>query len=304
VPSIQSGANSGGPPSPAASVPGARSLLQAIPIHSSDPTQAAPLESSSTSSPALGLAAVPGPAGRRGPMPQAELDALLHHATVAAWKTFAFHATKTSALEGEGGIGRAGLDPAHGGTGAASGSETQVAQSRGKVHYTRRHEHAQGYRKFFEGEAYGSRMHPAHLQGPAQVLQLSLHSDVLASEERDQDDNSGYTTTQRIRAENIRRLNPTPLADSRQQGARGWLEHQLRGLTSLEALKSNLSIPGRLALRDLRARGLNEGELLQMVKNAMMANPAATFMPAYSSANPRSSHDELNAAGLPLLGQK
>jgi hypothetical protein len=231
---------------------------------------------------------------------ESDLDALMRHATVAAYKTFAFHATKTKNIQGKRGIGQTGLDPGHGGTGAASSSATQAAASQQKVHYTRRHDHAQKYEGFLQGVPFGGRVHPRRLRGPAEMLQLNLTSDVLASQAKDPDDQLAFTTTQAISPNNIQRLKPKDLKAARAQGRRGWQEHDLKGVTALDALKSNLSDEGRAALQRLVASGHNETELMQMVKQGLLANPAVRFHPAISPESQRTNHPYLSAAG-PLL---
>ena len=80
--------------------------------------------------------------------PGAELNILLEGAAIAAWKTFAYHATKSQNVAN---ILTRGLDPNRGGTGASTGSATFQEHSRGHVHYTRKRGLAEDYQHHFQG---------------------------------------------------------------------------------------------------------------------------------------------------------
>src|SRR3954452_12148980 len=62
-----------------------------------------------------------------------QMNTLLRSAAIAAYTTYAYHATKSRNAEG---IRRDGLDPDRGGSGAAKGSDFEQ-HSRNKVHYAR-----------------------------------------------------------------------------------------------------------------------------------------------------------------------
>lgn len=236
------------------------------------------------------------------PIPANDLHLLLRHAAAAAWKTFAFHGTKSSRVEGPGGIAATGLDPNYGGTGAAKGSSEFEEQSKQKVHYTRDIYHAREYQDYFEGRsAFSGQTYPQEQQGPAEILQLSLPASVAGSEQRDVSDKQGITTNQAIPPENVRRLKPADPPATKQEGELMWRQHQLKGLGSLIALKSNMAPEGQQLLSELVRLGSKESELLQMVKQALMANPADKFLPpAEANLNRNWYKSDRGATGHPL----
>jgi hypothetical protein len=270
-------------------------LLHQIPVNSS------PVSSSVASSASGGITQ---PA-KRQPIPAETVAKLMQHAATAAYKTFAYHATKTGAVEGPTGIAATGLQPRYGGTGASGTSEEMIEQSRGKVHYARRYEHVDAYREFSEGSktAFPGKVHPS--PGPSEVLQLSLHASDLQHEQRDRDDNSARVTPQAIAPESIKRLKPSPIPASRAEGELMWREHNLRGLTSLEALKSNMPAEGQQMVDELVGSGLHESALLQMVKQGLMAHNTEKFLPFDQIRhNPRVAQSHLSGTGTPLPAKK
>ena len=149
-------------------------------------------------------------AGKRA-ITGSELQTLIKGAAFAAWKTFAFHATKS---ENVGSIMTGGLDPRRGGTGAGAISETFQEHSRGHVHYARNYGAAEAYRDYFEG---GTPFGPSRVNkspAPAEILQVTLGKAEVGNEEQDPDSPStdrAYRTTDRIQGEQIRRIRPADL---------------------------------------------------------------------------------------------
>jgi hypothetical protein len=169
------------------------------------------------------------------------------------------------------GIAATGLQPRFGGTGAATADPAFVAQSKGKVHYTRKPKHAERYRQFIEGspDAFEGVTHSE--PGPAETLLLSIHADAVKREEQDPADRYAKTTSEAIKPESIKRLKPASIPPSGQKDELGWREHQQRGLTSLQALKSNLPPESQLMVDKLVDGGADESAVLQMVKQGLMA---------------------------------
>jgi hypothetical protein len=262
-------------------------LLRQVPVN----------EASGASTASGGVA----PPAKRAPIAADTVAKLMQHAAVAAYKTFAYHATKTGAVQGPTGVAATGLQPRYGGTGASGTSQEMIEQSRGKVHYARGYEHVDKYREFAEGSktAFPGKVHPS--PGPSEVLQLSLHAADLQHEQRDRDDNAARVTPQAIAPESIKRLKPSAIPATRAEGEMMWRDHQLRGLTSLQALKSNMPAEGQQMVDDLVTGGVQESALLQMVKQGLMASNTEKFLPFDQIRhNPRVAQSHLSGTGTPL----
>jgi hypothetical protein len=279
--------------------PARKELAQVEPIApSATSSGASATQSGASSSPSAPLL-------RQVPIHPDTVAKLMQHAAVAAYKTFAYHATKTSAVEGPTGIAATGLQPRYGGTGAAGTSQEMIEQSRDKVHYARGYQHVDQYREFAEGSktAFPGKVHPS--PGPSEVLQLSLHAADLQHEQRDRDDNAARVTAQAIAPDSIKRLKPAAIPASRAEGEMMWRDHQLRGITSLQALKSNMPAEGQQMVDQLVGGGLQESALLQMVKQGLMANNTERFLPFDQIRhNPRVAQSHLTGTGTPLPEKK
>jgi hypothetical protein len=226
-----------------------------------------------------------------------ELDTLIKGAAFAAWKTFAFHATKS---ENVGSILTGGLDPRRGGTGAGAISETFQEHSRGHVHYARNYGTADAYRDYFAGGTpFGpSRANPA--PAPAEILQVALGKTEIGNEEQDPDSPStdrAYRTTDRIQGENIRRIRPADLPAPRKAGRKGrleplqpganeaaWRDHMNRMSAEQSALLSNLPSSATNVLWDLHKRGLNISYVLSTVMQALRSLPTDQIL-AFAKEN-------------------
>lgn len=248
----------------------------------------------------------------------AELKILLRGAAMAAWKTYAFHATKSENVEG---ITRDGLDPDRGGTGAAAGNEHFEDESKGKVHYTRNRNLAEDYQRHFEvGTPFG-RKDPK--PAPAEVLKIAIPSHVADEEEMDPDSrvsDRAYRTTEAIPGKYIRSTKPKPLPPSRVQkrgkrkneplargaNAEAWKDHVIRSFADTEALHSNMPTEATNILYDMMQRGLDIMTVYQLIKQALQSMPASDildFTPEDRKANPRvfqGAHIDATGESLPL----
>ncbi len=224
-------------------------------------------------------------AGKRA-ITGSELQILIKGAAFAAWKTFAFHATKSENVES---ILTGGLDPRRGGTGAGAISETFQEHSRGHVHYARNYGAAAAYRDYFEG---GTPFGPSRVNAspaPAEILQVTLSKTEVGKEEHDPDSPStdrAYRTTDWIQGEQIRRIRPVDLPAPRKAGPKGrlepiqrganeaaWRDHVNRISAEQSALLSNLPQSATDVLWDLYQRGLNISYVLSTVMQALRSLP-------------------------------
>ena len=231
----------------------------------------------------------------------AELNTLLRGAAIAAWKTYAFHATKSSNAES---ILTQGLDPSRGGTGASAGNATFQEHSRGHVHYTRKLDLASDYQIHFEGrgEPFSGRRDPS--PEAAEILQVVIPNEVV--EENDPDtplSDRAYRTRRRISGGNIRRTKPADLPPERRKGKKGraeplipnandaaWRDHIERLISERNALLSNMPSDAVNVLWDLRQRGLDTSVVLQTVIQAlrsMRADEILEFTKEDWDRNPR-----------------
>jgi len=232
----------------------------------------------------------------------AELKILLRGAAIAAWKTYAFHATKSSNVES---ITSSGLDPNRGGTGAAEGNAQFEAQSKGKVHYTRNRGLAEDYKNHFEGKTPFGRKDPN--PQPAEVLKLAIPRSVADNEEKDPDSrvsDRAYRTTEAIPGNNIRSTKPKPIPPSRTQkrgkgknqplkpgeNAEAWKDHFIRSFADTDALHSNMPTSATNILYDMMQNGLDVNVVYHILKQALQSMPASDileFTPEDRELNPR-----------------
>jgi len=248
----------------------------------------------------------------------AELKILLRGAAIAAWTTYAYHATKSKNVEG---ITGEGLDPDRGGTGAAAGNEHFEDESKGKVHYTRNRNLAEDYQRHFEGATPFGRKDPN--PAPAEVLKIAIPSNVADKEEMDPDSrvsDRAYRTTEAIPGKYIRSTKPKPLPPSRVQkrgkhkneplvsgaNAEAWKDHVIRSFADTEALHSNMPTSATNILYDMMQRGLDISTVYQLIKQALQSMPASDileFTPEDRKANPRvfqGAHIDATGESLPL----
>ena len=232
----------------------------------------------------------------------AELKILLRGAATAAWKTYAFHATKSSNVES---ITSSGLDPNRGGTGAAEGNAQFEAQSKGKVHYTRNRGLAEDYKRHFEGGTPFGRKDPN--PEPAEVLKLAIPKSVADNEEKDPDSrvsDRAYRTTEAIPGNNIRSTKPKPIPPSRAhkrgkgknqplkpgENAEAWKDHFIRAFADTDALHSNMPTSATNILYDMMQNGLDVNVVYHILKQALQSMPASDileFTPEDRELNPR-----------------
>jgi hypothetical protein len=247
----------------------------------------------------------------------ADLKILLRGAAIAAWKTYAFHATKSENVES---VTRDGLDPKRGGTGAAAGNVHFEDQSKGKVHYTRNRHLAEDYRRHFEGETPFGRKDPN--PAPAEVLKIAIPRNVAKVEEMDPDSRTAdraYRTSESIPGKNIRSTKPKPLPPARVQkrgknknaalergaNAEAWKDHVIRSFEDSRALMSNMPSSATNVLHDMMQNGMDIMTVCQLIKQALQSMPASDILeltPEDRIANPRvfqGAHIDATGESLP-----
>lgn len=180
-----------------------------------------------------------------------DLALLMQEAALAALKTYAFHATRSSSAPS---ILRGGLDPSYGGTGAAQGAGVFEEHSKNKIHYTRKLGLAEDYQRYFEGGTpFGPSRKVAKVEA-AEVLQVVISNQRMATEAVDTDSAASdlaFTNTVRVPGAAIRPLKPqdvspsdteTELPELSQDAIRSMLVH---GAAESYALYTNMSATGR-----------------------------------------------------------
>ena len=213
---------------------------------------------------------------RKGPITAQELKFLLREAALAAIKTYAYHATKSKNVSS---IMKGGLDPNYGGTGAAKGNEQFEEQSKNKVHYTRKHGLASDYKKYFEGDTPFGKDKVEESPGPAEILQIALHKDIVETEEIDPDSkkyDKAFTTTKKIGGKNIKSTSPKQIPEhtgNLKKGANSqeWVDYVKRGDVENDALFSNMSKEAQNLIEKLVEDNdnLDKNTLLQMLKQGL-----------------------------------
>jgi hypothetical protein len=242
----------------------------------------------------------------------AELKLLMKGAVESAWKTYAYHATKSANAES---IADSGLDPRRGGTGAAKGSGAFEEHSRGHVHYTRKLGLADDYKRHFEGNGpFGRKVETPE---DAEILQVAIHADIGAREEVDPDSKAydrAYRTRSRIPGEYIRRLGPIPIpakpgsrkkATPLVRGAneRAWAEHVIRGQAEDKAFLSNMPTYATNIMYDMMKRGLHVTTVLQLIRQglrSMSTDAILEMTPENRELNPRVYQNRMDPTGQPL----
>jgi hypothetical protein len=217
---------------------------------------------------------------RNGAISKGQVDFLLREASIAAFLTFAFHASKTSSVEK--GILKGGLDPNYGGTGAGKISETFEEHSKGKVHYTRDVAIASGYKSYFEGSKVVFGPHKVvEKPEPAEVLRVSLPQEIVKAEERDPDSppsDRAFRSTSLIPPENISRLRPTDLPKLKKKKLKRQFNEMLttalqKGQADSNALFSNMSAEAQELIHQLTVKSGGGDQykqsVLTMIKNAL-----------------------------------
>jgi hypothetical protein len=214
-----------------------------------------------------------------------ELNILVRGAAIAAWSTYAYHATKSRNVDS---ILVGGLDPDRGGTGAAAGNDTFEEHSRDRIHYTRNTGLAGDYQRHFEGDdkVFG-RKDPD--PGPAEVLQVVVPSKKLRYEDVDPDSkgpDQAYRNTRAIGWKNISRTAPAPLPAARPRkhkrfgrsrdvpltpgdDAGAWQDHLTRAGAEKKALFSNMPDDAIEVLAGLQDRGLDLKVVMHTVIQAL-----------------------------------
>ncbi len=262
-------------------------------------------------------ARVEGPVSR--PITGAELHVLLRGAAVAAWNTYSYHATKAANVES---IKTHGLDPHYGGTGAAAGSGTFAAHSRGHVHYTRNLGLAGDYKRHFEGQTPFGRRDPA--PAPAEILQVAIPREIVDREEVDPDSkiyDRAFRTRAAVPGRFIRSTEPVPLPPERPArgkgkkrrpeplepgaNARPWRDHVDRVFAETSALLSNMPTSATNVLYDIMKRGLDVNVVMHTLSQAlrsMAIDSILEFTKEDRAANPRMNQGQMDATGafLPL----
>lgn len=205
----------------------------------------------------------------------AELKLLMKGAVESAWKTYAYHATKSANVES---IISKGLDPRRGGTGAAAGSDAFEEHSRGHVHYTRKLGLAEDYKAHFEGHTpFGRKVEQPEA---AEVLQVAIPKDIGGSEEIDPDSKAydqAYRTRSGIPGKFIRRIAPVPIPPSRKmkgtikpgENEIAWAEHVIRGQAETSALLSNMPYYATNIMYDMMKKGLDVETMLLLIKQGL-----------------------------------
>jgi hypothetical protein len=249
----------------------------------------------------------------------ANLKILLRGAAIAAWKTYAYHATKSANVQG---ITSAGLDPNRGGTGAAAGNAHFEDQSKGKIHYTRNRNLAEDYQRHFEGAT------PFGIKDPnpasAEVLKIAIPRDVADNEEIDPDSRTSdraYRTSDAIPGKNIRSTKPKALPPERVQkrgkrknqplkpgaNAEAWKDHVIRSFADTGALVSNMPSSATNILYDMKQNGMDIMTVCQLIKQALQSMPTSDILeltPEDRKANPRvfqGAHIDATGESLPNI---
>jgi hypothetical protein len=241
----------------------------------------------------------------------AELKLLMKGAVESAWKTYAYHATKSANAQS---IADSGLDPRRGGTGASKGSEALEEQSRGHVHYTRQLGLAKDYKAHLAGDPRPFPKLKVETPEDAEVLQVAIHAETGAREEVDPDQTGAYRTRSRIPGKYIRRLAPAPIPakpDSRKKVAplvrgaskRAWAEHVSRGRAEDAAFLSNMPIDTKVIMYDMMKRGLDVTTMLQLIRQglrSMSTDAILEWTPENEKLNQRLRSDLMDPTGQPL----
>jgi len=217
-----------------------------------------------------------------------QMNTLLRSAAIAAFTTYAYHATKSRNVEG---IRRGGLDPDRGGSGAARGSDFEQ-HSRNKVHYARNVGTAGAYKEYAEG---GTPFGPGRREAdpaPAEILQVAVPHDVARGEQVDPDSpktDAAFTTDQRIDPMFIRSTEPKAIPAKPPDGGERrleagvnddvWIAHMREGLGESIALKSNMDADGLRVLAELVRAGYEEETLLNTIRQALRSMPASAILP-------------------------
>jgi hypothetical protein len=249
----------------------------------------------------------------------AELKLLMKGAVESAWKTYAYHATKSANVAS---IADSGLDPRHGGTGAAKGSTAFEEHSKGHAHYTRKLDVADVYRRHLTGDSSAFPGRAVETPEDAEILQVAIHAEDRAQEEADPDSKArdyAYRTRSRIPGKYIRRLAHVPIPakpDSRKKAAplvrganeRAWAEHVIRGQAEGSAFRSNMPAYATAIMYDMMKRGLEVTTVNQMIRQGLRSMSIDAIMeltPGNIEVNPRLVfQDRLDPTGQPLPDKK
>ena len=213
-----------------------------------------------------------------------ELNSLITGFRKAAQTTRFFHATRTKNLSGKTGIQKKGLEPRHGGKGAAKGSEQFEAQSAKKVHITDVHAAADDYRRFFKtGKmrvmgADGKFQDKTTKPSSAEMLKISLPAEQRKKLQPDPDDRQASTLNEKIKPEYIRKEGPV------KPGKLDAQKHIKQQVAENQALLSNLD-PQFKKLFDAKfpeGKSGSEEQLrretaIQMLKQAVKSEPGSFF---------------------------
>jgi hypothetical protein len=188
-----------------------------------------------------------------------DLALLMQEAALAALKTYAFHATRSSSAPN---ILRGGLDPSYGGTGAAKGAGVFEQHSKNKIHYTRKLGLAEDYQRYFQGGTpFGPSRKVAKVEA-AEVLQVVISNARMATEAVDPDSaasDMAFTNTVRVPGAAIRSLKPQDVAPSDTETELPELSPDVirsmlvQGAAESYALITNMSATGRRLIEDMLA---------------------------------------------------
>jgi hypothetical protein len=217
-----------------------------------------------------------------------QMNTLLRSAAIAAYTTYAYHATKSRNVDG---IRRDGLDPDRGGSGAAKGSEFEQ-HSKSKVHYARNVNTVGAYKDYAEGGTpFGPNRRDAD-PAPAEILQVAVPRDIAQGEQVDPDSpktDAAFTTDQRIDPRFIRSTEPKAIPAKPPDGGERrleeganeaiWTAHMREGIGESIALKSNMDADGLRVLAELVRAGYEEETLLNTIRQALRSMPASAILP-------------------------
>jgi hypothetical protein len=206
-----------------------------------------------------------------------QLALLMQEAALAALKTYAFHATRSSSAPS---ILDGGLDPSYGGTGAAEGTGAFEEHSRGKIHYTRKLGLAEDYQRFFEGGTpFGPKRTVATAEA-AEVLQVVISNQRASTEAVDPDSaptDLAFTNTVRVPGAAIRSLKPQDVSPSDTERQLPELAPEairsmlVAGAAESYALLTNMSVTGRRLIDDMLAANakLDLDDVMQMLRQGL-----------------------------------
>ncbi len=197
-------------------------------------------------------------------------------------KVIQYHATKKQFLRRNpksSGILNEGLQPRHGGSGAAQADPDLFEDnSKAKVHFTANRPHADDYKTMFEtGTHPGNEELEYEDTAPAETMKIAMTKDQYERSQKDPDDGLARTLSEQIHPDQIRSAEPQDLPGAREnnwvaktQYEDNFRSHQVKGQVENEALYSWLP----QETRDLLSEFTDLDVALQMFKQGIKSTQA------------------------------